>query len=42
VDQKPGTLHFDVARDQVEEMLEPGVARSYSGNITVIWDSEVG
>jgi hypothetical protein len=42
VDQKPGTLHVEVARDQVEEMLEPGVARSYSGNITVIWDSEVG
>ena len=42
VDRKPGTLHFEVTRDQVEEMLKPGVARSYSGTVTVIWDSEVG
>ncbi|WP_033064251.1 hypothetical protein [Pseudomonas sp. GM18] len=42
VDRKPGTLHFEIARDQVDEMLKPGVARSYSGNVTVIWDSEVG
>lgn len=42
LDRKPGTLHFEVARDQVEDMLKPGVARSYSGTVTVIWDSEVG
>jgi hypothetical protein len=42
VDRKPGTLHFEITRDHVEEMLKPNVARSYSGNITVIWDSEVG
>lgn len=42
VDQKPGTLHFEVAREAVNEMLHPGVSRSYSGNVTVIWDSEVG
>ncbi|MDQ0122543.1 hypothetical protein J2W17_001488 [Pseudomonas lini] len=42
LDRKPGTLHFEVARDAVEEMLKPGGARSYSGNVTVIWDSEVG
>nr|WP_259740249.1 hypothetical protein [Pseudomonas brassicacearum] len=40
VERKPGTLHFEVARDQVEEMLT-GVAKKYSGNVTVIWDSEV-
>jgi len=42
VDRKPGTLHFEVAPQDVQEMLEPGTARSYSGNVTVIWDSEVG
>ena len=40
VERKPGTLHFEIARDQVEEMLT-GVAKKYSGNVTVIWDSEV-
>ena len=42
LDRKPGTLHFEVARGAVEEMLKPGVPRSYSGNVTVIWDSETG
>lgn len=40
VDRKPGTLHFEVGKSAVEEMLQrdsPG----YSGDITVIWDSEV-
>lgn len=42
LDRKPGTLHLEVAREAVQEMLKPGVSRSYSGNVTVIWDSEVG
>jgi hypothetical protein len=42
VDRKPGTLHFEVAREAVQEMLSPNVSRSYSGSVTVIWDSEVG
>ncbi|MBD9590400.1 hypothetical protein IB254_25285 [Pseudomonas sp. PDM03] len=42
VDRKPGTLHFEIAPGEVGEMLKPGVARSYSGLVTVIWDSEVG
>lgn len=41
VDRKPGTLHFEIARDQVEQMLSDGAAKQYSGNVTVIWDSEV-
>ncbi|WP_426157832.1 hypothetical protein [Pseudomonas sp. TSRC2-2] len=41
VERKPGTLHFEVARDAVEEMLKPNTPRRYRGNITVIWDSEV-
>ncbi|MDR7054983.1 hypothetical protein J2W70_002345 [Pseudomonas koreensis] len=40
LDGKLGTLHFEVARDAVDEMLKPGVARHYAGNVTVIWDSE--
>lgn len=40
VDRKPGTLHFDIAREHVEQMLR-GEAKTYSGNVTVVWDSEV-
>ncbi|MCK1791436.1 hypothetical protein [Pseudomonas violetae] len=42
VDRKPGTLHFEIAQDEVGEMLKPGIGRSYSGSVTVIWDSEAG
>jgi hypothetical protein len=42
LDRKVGTLHFEVARDAVERMIREGEARTYSGNVTVIWDSEVG
>ena len=41
VERKPGVLHFEIVRDQVEEMLKGGGARTYTGNVTVIWDSEV-
>ena len=41
VERKPGTLHFEVARDEVEEMIKQNVSRGYSGNVTVIWDSQV-
>ncbi|WP_415757750.1 hypothetical protein [Pseudomonas sp. LT1P18] len=40
VDRKPATLHFEVAREEVEEMLD-GSGKTYSGNVTVVWDSEV-
>ena len=40
VDRRPGTLHFEIARDQVEEMLT-GPGKTYRGTVTVIWDSEV-
>ncbi len=40
VERKPATLHFEIARDYVEEMLS-GSSRTYAGNVTVIWDSEV-
>ncbi|VVN84285.1 hypothetical protein PS710_01360 [Pseudomonas fluorescens] len=41
LNRKPGTLHFEVPRDEVAEMLKPGMARTYSGNVTVIWDSDL-
>lgn len=41
LDRAPGTLHFEIPRDYVEQMLQPGQARRYAGNVTVIWDSEV-
>lgn len=40
VNDRPGTLHFEVARDDVGEMLKaPG--STYSGVVTVVWDSQV-
>ncbi|WP_347910827.1 hypothetical protein [Pseudomonas grandcourensis] len=41
VDRKPGVLHFEVAREHVEQMLQKDGAKTYTGNVTVIWDSEV-
>jgi hypothetical protein len=40
LDRKLGTLHFEVARENVRAMLDSG-GTSYAGNVTVIWDSEV-
>lgn len=40
VDRRSGTLHFEIGRSHVEAMLDTG-AKAYSGNVTVIWDSEV-
>ena len=40
IDRKPGTLHFEVSKGAVEEMLQRDSLR-YSGDITVIWDSQV-
>ncbi|WP_458131541.1 hypothetical protein [Pseudomonas sp. R3-41] len=40
VDRGPGTLHFEIGRDSVEQMLDSG-AKAYSGSVTVVWDSEV-
>jgi hypothetical protein len=40
VDRRLGMLHFEVGQSSVEQMLDTG-ATTYSGNVTVIWDSEV-
>jgi hypothetical protein len=40
VNNRPGTLHFEVQKEHVTEMLkQPGT--TYSGVVTVVWDSEV-
>ena len=40
VNDRPGTLHFEVAREDMGQMLnQPG--STYSGVVTVVWDSQV-
>ena len=41
VHRGPGVLHFEIASSEMAQMLQPGVASSYVGNVTVIWDSDV-
>lgn len=41
LDREPGILHFEIPAFYLEQMLQPGRARRYAGNVTVIWDSEV-
>ena len=41
VNRGPGTLHFEVTRDEVEKMLTPDVEANYRGSVTVVWDSEL-
>jgi hypothetical protein len=41
VDRKPGVLHFEVAREHVEQMVREGSSKTYTGNVTIVWDSEV-
>ncbi len=41
VDRAPGILHFEIPPHQMEFMIQPGVASTYRGKVTVIWDSEV-
>jgi hypothetical protein len=40
VDRKPGTLHFEIRKESVEQMLTSD-GHQYTGDVTVIWDSEV-
>ncbi len=40
VDRRSGALHFEVGQGSVEAMLDNG-ATTYSGDVTVIWDSQV-
>ncbi|WP_431607602.1 hypothetical protein [Pseudomonas rhodesiae] len=40
VNRRPGTLHFEVAKEHAESMLAQG-GSTYSGQATVIWDSDL-
>ena len=40
IDRRAGSLSFEIAQASVEEMLNSD-AKTYTGNVTVIWDSEV-
>ncbi|AXP05020.1 hypothetical protein DZG01_19390 [Pseudomonas fluorescens] len=40
VDRRSGALHFEIAQGSVEAMLDNG-AKAYTGDVTVIWDSQV-
>ncbi|VVM73902.1 hypothetical protein PS645_01907 [Pseudomonas fluorescens] len=41
VDRKAGSLRFDMPKDAIDFLLKPGLSDTLSGNITIIWDSEV-
>lgn len=41
VDRKAGSLSFTMHRYAVVELLTPGKQGTYSGDVTIIWDSEV-
>ena len=41
VDRQVGTLHFEIPRDEIERVLQPGLGVTFATNITIIWDSEV-
>lgn len=40
VDRKPGTLHFEIDKEQVATMLDHA-GSTYRGNVTVMWDTEI-
>jgi hypothetical protein len=42
VDRRPGTLHFEVDKNYTDLLIDNAQGRPYQGNITVVWDSEVG
>ncbi|MGB3122357.1 MAG: hypothetical protein WBB95_00940 [Pseudomonas sp.] len=41
INRKPTTLHFEVKADAVAQMLEQGAGSTYSGIVTVTWDSQI-
>ncbi|MCP1472497.1 hypothetical protein ABIA54_003420 [Pseudomonas sp. EB276 TE3739] len=41
VDRKAGSLRFEMPRDAIDFLLRPGFTDTLSGNIAVIWDSDV-
>lgn len=41
VNRKAGSLRFEMPRDSIDFLLRPGMRDTFSGNITIIWDSDV-
>lgn len=41
VDRKPGSLRFEMTSSAIDFLLRPGLTDTLTGNITIIWDSEV-
>lgn len=41
VNRKAGSLRFEMPRDAIDFLLRPGMRDTFSGNITIIWDSDV-
>ncbi|MDR6160589.1 hypothetical protein [Pseudomonas fluorescens] len=41
VDRKPGALHFELEPAAIDFLLRPGKNDRLSGDITIIWDSDV-
>jgi hypothetical protein len=41
VNRKAGSLRFEMPKDSIDFLLRPGLSDTFSGNITIIWDSEV-
>lgn len=42
VDRKPGMLHFELGEREIDFLIQHAGEKPFKGNITVIWDSEVG
>lgn len=41
LDRKAGSLRFEMPRDAIDFLLRPGLSDTLSGDITIIWNSEV-
>ena len=41
VDRKVGSLRFEMPKDNIDFLIRPGLSDTLTGDITVIWDSEV-
>lgn len=41
VDRKEGSLRFEMTQDSIDFLFRPGFSDTFSGNITVLWDSDV-
>ena len=41
VTDSKASLHFEVGRDEVREMTDNHPGSKYSGNVTVVWDSDI-